>query len=352
MLIWPKKFFRGWTGLLVLLANSWAFNFEEEHAVNVDISMLQVFEDQLDPAFPDRSSNPPEILGYGEISATFAIKEMPGIAFKRMPPFLQPGQVMAYRKVLEQYHDLLTRSCHIPVSPYRVFDLTNRHHEHIVYVAQPRLPRQSIGNAILSSGNTRDMKRMVSRVIRHLLELRRFNMENMPHLQVAIDGQISNWGFSGPDADAGGSGAGTTAVYFDITTPLFRIDGVEQLDTEIFLKSCPSPLVWLVRWQFLDEVVDRYYDVRQVLMDLVANFHKEGRADLIDPALGLINEIIRDKEISKEVPVLTREEIDRYYKNDAFIWTVFLALRRLDRFVKTRIFSKRYNFILPGKISR
>lgn len=324
--------------------------------MNVDISALQAFEDQLDPAFPDRSPVPPEILGYGEISATFAIKEMPGIAFKRMPPFLQPGQVMAYRKVLEQYHDLLTRSCHIPVSPYRVFDLTNRHDEHIVYVAQPRLSRQSIGNAILSSGNARDMERMVSRVIRHLFELRRFNMENMPHLQVAIDGQISNWGFSGPDVDGGGvgteTGAGMTVVYFDITTPLFRVDGVEQLDTEIFLKSCPSPLVWLVRWRFLDEVVSRYYDVRLVLTDLAANFYKEGRADLIDPALGLINEMIRKKEISEEIPVLTREEIDRYYKNDAFIWTVFLALRRMDRFVKTRIFSKRYNFILPGKISR
>lgn len=322
--------------------------------MSVDISALQAFEDQLDPAFPDRSPAPPEILGYGEISATFAIKEIPGIAFKRMPPFLQPGQVMAYRKVLEQYHDLLTRSCNIPVSPYRVFDLTNRHNEHIVYVAQPLLPRQSIGNAMLSIGDVRDMERMVRCVIRHLLDLRQFNMENKPHLQVAIDGQISNWSFSGPDVDGAEAraGAGITAVYFDITTPLFRIDGVEQLDTEIFLKSCPSPLVWLVRWQFLDEVVERYYDIRQILTDLVANFHKEGRADLIDPALDLINEVIPEKGISDEIPALKREEIDRYYKNDAFIWTVFLALRRMDRFVKTRIFSKRYNFILPGKISR
>ncbi|RJP43066.1 MAG: hypothetical protein C4548_07370 [Desulfobacteraceae bacterium] len=332
--------------------------------MNVDISLLQSFEDQLDPAFPDRSPNPPEILGYGEISATFAIKEMPGIAFKRMPPFLQPGQVMAYRKVLEQYHDLLTQSCHIPVSPYRVFDLTNRHDEHIVYVAQPRLPRQSIGNVILSSGNVTDMLQMVSCVMDHLLNLREFNIQNHPHLQIAIDGQISNWGFIHPESagsvfgaghgtwGGAGEGAGMAAVYFDITTPLFRIDGIEQLDTEIFLKSCPSPLVWLVRWQFLDEVVSRYYDVRLVLMDLAANFYKEGRADLIDPALTLINEMIREKEIGEEVPVLTREEIDRYYKNDAFIWTVFLALRRMDRFVKTRIFSKRYNFILPGKISR
>ncbi len=318
--------------------------------MNIDISVLQAFEDQLDPAFPDRSPISPEILGYGEISATFAIQEMPGIAFKRMPPFEQPAQVMAYRNVLDQYHDLLTRSCNIQVSPYRIFDLTNRHNEHIVYVAQPLLPRQSIGNAILSNGDARAMERMVSGIMRHLLDLRRFNIENRPHLHVAIDGQISNWSFTDPETKR--IGAGIKATYFDITTPLFRINGIEQLDTEIFLKSCPSPLVWLVRWQFLGEVVDRYYDVRQVLTDLVANFYKEGRADLIDPALSLINEMIREKGISEEISELKRPEIDRYYKNDAFIWIVFLALRRMDRFVKTKILSKRYNFILPGKIRR
>jgi hypothetical protein len=320
----------------------------EKYTLNVDVSALQAFEDQLDPAFPEHSPDPPEILGYGEISATFGIKKMPGIAFKRMPPFEKPEQIMAYRHILEQYHDLLTRSCHIPVSPCRVFDLTNCYSEHIVYVAQPLLPRQSIGNAILSAGHATDMRQMVSRIMDFLFNLRQFNIQNHPHLQIAIDGQISNWSFSPSNAEEGS----LSAIYFDITTPLFRINGIEQLDTEIFLKSCPAPLVWLVRWQFLDEVVNRYYDLRLVLIDLVANFYKEGRADLIDPALELINDAIAKKQISQETPLLKREEIDRYYKNDAFIWTVFLALRRMDRFVKTRIFSKRYNFILPGEIQR
>ncbi len=320
----------------------------EKYVVNVDVSALQEFEDQLDPAFPDHSPDPPEILGYGEISATFGIKKMPGIAFKRMPPFEKAGQVMAYRHLLEQYRDLLTRSCHIPVSPCRVFDLINRYKERIVYVAQPRLARQSIGNAMLSDGNATDMRQMVSRIMSFLFNLHQFNRQNHPYLHIAIDGQISNWSFFPSEAQE----EGLNAVYFDITTPLFRINGIEQLDTEIFLKSCPGPLVWLVRRLFLDEVVDRYYDLRQVLIDLVANFYKEGRADLIDPALELINAGIQKKGISGEIAFLKRREIDRYYRNDAFIWTVFLTLRRLDRFVKTRVFSKRYNFILPGKIQR
>jgi hypothetical protein len=49
---------------------------------------------------------------------------------------------------------------------------------------------------------------------------------------------------------------------------------------------------------------------------------------------------------------LNRTEFDGFFKNDAFIWSLFLMLRRFDRFVKTKIFMQRYNFILPGAINR
>ncbi len=53
-----------------------------------------------------------------------------------------------------------------------------------------------------------------------------------------------------------------------------------------------------------------------------------------------------------QISYLTEAEIEKYYKNDAFIWALFLALRRMDRFIKTRMLGGRYNFILPGKIKR
>jgi len=180
----------------------------------------------------------------------------------------------------------------------------------------------------------------------HLLNLRQWNYDRMPHESIGLDGQISNWSFQFTDLST------CELVYFDITTPLFRIDDKEQLDTEIFLKSCPSMLVWLVRWQFLQEVLDRYYDTRSVLIDFVANFHKEGREDMIDAALSVINEQIIEKGLVKQMQPLNRFEIDAYYKNDAFIWSLFLTLRRMDRIIKTKILRRRYNFILPGKIKR
>ena len=40
----------------------------------------------------------------------------------------------------------------------------------------------------------------------------------------------------------------------------YRIEGAEQLNAELFLRSAPSFLAWILRLLFLEDVVDRYYD--------------------------------------------------------------------------------------------
>lgn len=314
--------------------------------MEINENLLAEFEDLLNPAFPEKSGIVPEILGYGEISTTFSIPAMPDVALKRMPPFENSDQITAYKKAVCDYTSQLAEVCGIRVAEYALYDFFTRHNEHIVYVAQPRLETATIGNHVLAAGTRKDLETMIPAIMEYLCRLYQFNHQNSPLASVGLDGQLSNWSF-----ELSGTG-NRTPVYFDITTPLSRINGIEQLDTEIFLKSCPSFLVWLVRWQFLDEVLNRYHDVRMILVDLVANFHKEGRQDLIDSALGIINDGIGNEKNAMGFPPLTRIEIDSYYKNDAFIWSLFLMLRRFDRFVKTKIFMQRYNFILPGAINR
>lgn len=314
--------------------------------MDVNENLLAEFEDLLNPAFPEKSGIIPEILGYGEISTTFSIPAMPDVALKRMPPFENADQIVAYKKAVCDYTSQLEKVCGIRVAEYAVYDFFTRQNEHIVYVAQPRLETATIGNHILAAGNRKDLEKMIPAIMEYLGRLYQFNHKNSHHASIGLDGQLSNWSFplSGT--------ANRTPVYFDITTPLLRVNDIEQLDTEIFLKSCPLFLVWLVRWQFLDEVLNRYHDVRMILIDLVANFYKEGRQDLIDGALIIINDFIENKKHAMGFAPLNRAEIDGYYKNDAFLWSLFLMLRQFDRFVKTRIFMQRYNFILPGAINR
>ncbi len=312
----------------------------------VDVNLLGQFEDQLNPAYPEQSGISPSILGYGEISTTFSISDMPDIAFKRMPPFDNSDQIAVYKSAVDQYCFLLSDKCGVQVSDYAFYEVVNPRDEHILYVAQPRLQSSSIGNAILKSGTRHELEFMIRSMMEYFVKLAKFNLGNDQNQSLGLDGQISNWSFRLSDK------SNEPPVYFDITTPMFRVNGKEQLDTEIFLKSCPSFLVWLVRWQFLQEILDRYYDVRMILIDVVANFHKEGRQDLIEDALSFINGMLKEKKLDSEVKALTRSEVDRYYKNDAFIWALFLRLRRFDRFIKTKLLRQRYNFILPGKISR
>lgn len=314
--------------------------------MHVDIQALAEFENGLNPAFPAKSAIPPEILGYGEISTTFALPGVPNVAFKRLPPFENPRQIEDYQKMVETYCSLLSNQCGIRVAEFAFYNIVNIRGEQILYVAQTQLPRESIGNALLKTATPKDLETLIMPVMARLMRILEFNEENAQGLSIGLDSQLSNWSYPLPGKQ------GADLIYFDITTPMVRIHGREQLDTEIFLKSCPSFLVWLVRWQFLSEVLDRYYDVRLILTDLVANFYKEGRPDLIDTAISMINAGLETVNLRGGIQALEKSEIARYYNHDAFIWSLFLRLRRLDRFLKTKVFRRQYNFMLPGQIRR
>lgn len=307
---------------------------------------MQRFEDGLNPAYPEQSRIRPLILGYGEISTTFSIPGMPDLAFKRMPPFETIDEIVSHKAAVNRYCRMLTEHFHIRVVDYDFCDLENKRGEKILYVAQTRLPENTIGHQILKTATPQDMEELIHAVLVPLIQIHQFNRDHSDTLSIGIDGQLSNWGFESS------KNYPLIPLYFDITTPMLRENGCETLDTEIFLKSCPSFLVWLVRWRFLSEVLDRYHDMRMVWVDLVANFYKEGREDLIDPAIEAVNKGLQEGNRTPEIKPIRRFEIDAYYKNDAFIWSIFLSLRRLDRFLKTRILRRRYNFMLPDDIRR
>ena len=48
---------------------------------------------------------------------------------------------------------------------------------------------------------------------------------------------------------------------------------------------------------------------------------------------------------------ITAAEIRAYYRQDAWIWRLYLTFRKVDRAMH-RLFGKDYPYILPGKIKR
>ncbi len=308
----------------------------------IDRDLVQAFERGLDPQHPERSAIPARVLGYGEISTVFEI-DAEGLrewAFKRLPLFDSQAEVERYTAVFVEYNRLLEDAIGIRLPAHDYVVVTSARERPVFYIVQQKLPAESIGNRILQRATRDEMRTVLRRVLREARKVWDFNREQN-RWQVAIDGQISNWVFVGDDV-----------LYVDTSTPLFRVNGVEQLDTELFLRSAPAFLVWILRLLFLKEVVNRYYDFHRVAVDLVANLYKEQRADLIPDAIRVVNDFFAGEARDLTLPPLTEKEVRDYYREDALIWSLYLALRKIDRFLRTRILRGEYPYILPEKIAR
>ncbi|PKN71269.1 MAG: hypothetical protein CVU54_02270 [Deltaproteobacteria bacterium HGW-Deltaproteobacteria-12] len=317
----------------------------------IDAGLLERFEAGLDPLNPQLSKISAKIIGYGEMSTIFVISH-PGqenIAYKRMPIFRSPGEMETYELLFEEYNTGLRNiGINIPESASaRVIPAKGNS---IIYNAQERLPAASIGNALIQRLDENSLHLLFLCVLRELAKVFSCNRAR-PSLTFGIDGQISNWAMK--DYGEGKPVTENTELfYIDTGTPLIRKDGMEQLNPELFLRSTPSFLVWLIRLLFLEEVMTRYYDFRRVTIDLIANFYKEQCPHFIPMLIETANGFFAGEEAQSGIAPITEKEIVSYYREDATIWRVYLAFRKIDRYLHLKIFGKPYVYILPEKIKR
>lgn len=321
--------------------------------LEIDLDTLREFERGLDPRHPDQSRLPARVLGYGEISTVFAIdmEGMRGLAFKRLPIFRTEAEMAQYQATYEEYNRLLEEkiALSLPLHGHAAF-LTDTGRP-IFYIVQQELPALSIGNRAIHLLSHQDTLLLVHRVLQELCKVWEFN-HRQDRWQVGIDGQISNWAIDGFDVEHPQMEEQARLYYMDTSTPLFRVQGVEQLNPELFLRSAPFFLAWILRLFFLEDVVNRYYDFHRVAVDLVANFYKEQRPDLIPDAVKVVNETFTRDVAHLDVPPISEKEVQAYYREDAFIWSFYLAARKVDRFLCTKLLRREYPYILPEKIKR
>lgn len=305
----------------------------------VDENLLAQFEIGLNAQNLKDSAIPATIIGYGEISAIFQMADLPDVAFKRLPLFSNRAAAGKYVQQYNEYCRLLSEAG-LGLPDHQTCIVQSPDRPVAVYIAQSKLPLERFGHRLIHALDGQGIQSLLENIAAEMNKVWRYNHSTRPALELAIDGQLSNWVWL-KNADH------PSMVFVDTSTPLFRKKGVEQLDPELFLKSAPAFLRWILRLFFLDGVINRYYDPRLVCMDLVANLYKEQQPALIPTAVKIINAILPDDR-----KPLTEQEVASYYRQDMLIWTLFLAFRRLDRWMTTKLFGRRYEFILPGKIKR
>ena len=307
--------------------------------MKIDTDLLYRFESGLNPQQIEQSGVPAVILGYGEISTIFSIEGDNRVAFKRMPLFSNRQSAEDYILLYREYSHLLQQAglC-LPNHDAVIINIPQR--PVVVYIAQEQLPSDRFGHKLIQTKDHAFCIRLLEQVAMEVSKVWRYNAVSAPGVTLALDGQISNWVYQDKEGDS-------SMAYIDTSTPFLRKEGVEQMDPEPLLKSAPFFLRWVLRWFFLDDVMNRYYDPRQVFIDIAANLCKEQRKDLIPEAIGIFNKYLTDQE-----KPITVSEIEKYYREDKLIWTLFLAFRRMDCWLTTKLLRKRYEFILPGKIVR
>ena len=320
--------------------------------LEIDRDLLSEFELQLDPKHPEACAVPTKVLGYGEISTVFEIGTgaQAQVAYKRMPIFETESELDGYRWIFKEYNKLLADvGLTLPRSTNGTVPGCDG--SPVMFLAQDRLDPASIGNSVIHAVSAADTVRLITAVLGELSKVWDFNAQQ-DEVELGIDGQISNWAVAGFDAGDPRLEEKIELLYLDTSTPFIRVGGEEQLDPELFLRSAPSFLVWILRMLFLEDVMTRYYDFRLVAIDLIANFYKEQLPGQIPALVAAANDFFERVVPSFGIEPLTDKEIKSYYREDAVIWRLYLSMRKTDRFLRTTLTRKGYPFVLPGKIKR
>jgi hypothetical protein len=322
-----------------------------------EFEILQLLEKTLDTNNPEKGEVPIKLLGFGEISLVFEIltEKTKNLAFKRLPIFDSEEQVEKHIKGYNEYNRLLNDDLQIEVPPSdAAWVYADKKKKKIsLYCIQDKISQpESIGNRIIHKVGIEDVKNFIQLILRETKKVWGFNKDNIDkEKQIGLDGQISNWVVVDYDVNNPHVKIDSKLIYIDTSTPMYRINGEDAMEGELFLKSAPSFMRWILKLFFLDEVLDRYYNWREVIIDLIANFHKEQLPEMIPDLLKVVNDFFDSEAKEFDIEPITLKEIDKYYKNDKMIWVLFQNFRRFDRFLK-KMFRKKYDFYLPAKIKR
>jgi hypothetical protein len=320
--------------------------------MKIDIEVLKKLERSIDIYNPEHGEVPIKVLGFGEISLVFELlNDVEPIAYKRIPIFDNEKQVDRHIWAYNEYNRLLIQDVGLNLPEYDVAWFKDDDDKIQFYCVQEKISADSVGNRVIHQVNENDVETLVLLAMKEMKKVWDYS-KNHESIDLGLDGQISNFAVIGYDPNNPKIDMNTKLVYIDTSTPMFRTDGEEAMDAELFLKSTPSFLRFLVKAMFLDEVVDRYYDWRLVTIDLIANFYKEQKPELIPGIIQKVNDFFANEASDFEMEPITLLEVQKYYKNDKRIWVIFQNARKLDRFIKTKILRKRYEFYLPDKIKR
>jgi hypothetical protein len=347
------------------------------------LAALDRTEHRLDPGNPEGSGHV-RVIGHGEISVALEVADLPGLVCKRMSGYADAASASAYLDLVGEYLEELT-AAGVSVVPTEAVPVPRADRPPVVYLVQPRLDPATLGHTLLHSADEATLAGAIGRALDTVAALAHKTATRADGVEVALDAQLSNWSFPDVLSKPGDQGPAPTAhqevrgdqkvrgdqeaappraaapapapapapVLVDVGTPMMRRHGRHAMDREVLLAPVPAGLrAYYRRSGLVEAYLDDYFVPRTVALDLLGNFHKEGAPERIEPATEAVNDWLAAHDLPGPREPITVAEVEAYYRKDADLLALYLRLRRMDRFLRTRALRRPYDYVLPGKVRR
>ncbi|MDD9304873.1 MAG: hypothetical protein HUK40_22060 [Desulfobacter sp.] len=241
--------------------------------------VLQQFENQLNPSQPENGPMAAQVIACGEVSAVLTLKALPGRVCKRMSGVETEDQVGIYIDLVQQYCGAL-ETLGVAVVPTELVRVRSAVKGFVVYILQPDLPKEELGNQILKTGTDDHLFFVVSEFLKTAEKIFSYNHTNTDNRLIAVDSQISNWHVTKQKIRL-----------LDVGTPCLRQGKKDLFDSKIIGKAIPLPIRFVFdRANMFQTYFDSYFSPREIIVDHVANYIKEGRPDRIPKVLKFIHQ--------------------------------------------------------------
>ena len=283
------------------------------------------------------------VLGWGEISTVVEIRGSPitvwrhpdtgvpmRVVYKKMPPFLDKASAKDFVERYLEYNATLHHELGIAVPSFDA-RVVERDEQVFIFVIQERVDPASVGHEILRDISPPATERLYTLILREYEKLFRFNQTRaIGGYQIGLDGQIPNWAVVGYGGDPDALTGEEALLYLDTNVPMIRIHGQDVVSADMYFQALPGAAKWLIKRLNLDqEVMDRYFDVRTIMLDFLGNLIVRHRADLVPRLIELSNEALAGPFSEGEFAPFTMEEVESYYKSDVATWRLWRSLKLL-----------------------
>ncbi len=320
--------------------------------MKINIELLKELEKNINTKNPENGEVPIKILGFGEISLVFELVNDPeNLAYKRLPIFKNKEQAQKHEVIFKEYNRLLTEELNIitPVSDVVWFESDKG--KIIFYSVQEKILPESVGNKVIHQIDEKDVELLVLHAMREMKKVWSYNIEH-EDLEVGFDAQISNFAVVDYDPENPKVDESSKLLYIDTVPPFYRVNGEEAMNMELLANAIPIPFRGILKSFFMQDIIDGYYDWKTTTVDLIANFYKEQKPEIVPKLIEVINNFFEREAKEFNIETVTLKEVEKYYKTDKSIYKLLQGVRRFDRFIKTKILRKKYDYFIPEKIKR